>query len=192
MEHQRLIREINEHKETESNLRDSVEMFSKSFHSAPFLMVLVDLDSRRRIDVNEKFTQITGYKSEEIVNTNINEINLHVNHSEKFEEGLKILAKKGSLKNFSLPIRTKAGKERILLYSGEIINLGDGRRYALMAAEDITERKQAEEKMKSRNIELEIFYEATVNRELTMIELKKEINELLEDKGEKPKYKIIA
>jgi len=57
---------------------------------------------------------------------------------------------------------------------------------------DITERKRAEEKLKSRNKELEIFYDATVNRELQMIELKKEINELLEDKGEKLKYKIVS
>ena len=56
---------------------------------------------------------------------------------------------------------------------------------------DITKRKQAEEKLKSRNRELEVFYEAAINRELTMIDLKKEINELLEGKGEKPKYKII-
>ena len=57
---------------------------------------------------------------------------------------------------------------------------------------DITERKRTEIKLKSRNRELEIFYEAAVNRELNMIELKKEINELLEGRGKKPKYKIIG
>ncbi len=56
--------------------------------------------------------------------------------------------------------------------------------------QDITERKKAEKKLKSRNKELEMFNEITVGRELKMIELKKEINELLKKSGEKPKYDI--
>jgi len=55
---------------------------------------------------------------------------------------------------------------------------------------DITERKQAEEKLKSRNKELETWAEVTTGRELKMLELKKEINELLEESGKKPKYEI--
>jgi len=55
---------------------------------------------------------------------------------------------------------------------------------------NITARKEAEEKLISRNKELEIFNNVTVGRELKMIELKKEINELLEKAGEKPKYKL--
>ena len=51
-------------------------------------------------------------------------------------------------------------------------------------------RKQAEGKLISRNKELELYNEVTVDRELIIIELKKEINELLEKSGEKPKYKI--
>ncbi len=55
---------------------------------------------------------------------------------------------------------------------------------------DITNRRKSEKKLKSRNKELELFNEVTVDRELKMLELKKEINELLEKSGEKPKYKI--
>lgn len=57
-------------------------------------------------------------------------------------------------------------------------------------ARDITERKQAEEALKKKNIELESFNKMAVGRELKMIELKKEINELLEKSGKEPKYKI--
>jgi len=55
---------------------------------------------------------------------------------------------------------------------------------------EITAHEKTLKKLKSRNKELEIFYEATVNREMTIIELKKEINELLENTGKKQKYKI--
>jgi hypothetical protein len=52
------------------------------------------------------------------------------------------------------------------------------------------EKKLADEKLRSRNNELETWYEVSVGRELKMLELKKEINKLLEKYGEKPKYKI--
>jgi len=52
-------------------------------------------------------------------------------------------------------------------------------------------KMQAEEKLKNRNKELELFNKVTVGRELKMIELKKEINELLNKHGENAKYKII-
>ncbi|MCK4336985.1 MAG: GAF domain-containing protein, partial [Candidatus Aminicenantes bacterium] len=53
------------------------------------------------------------------------------------------------------------------------------------------ERKQAEEDIKKRNEELEIFNRMAVGREIKMIELKKEINSLLEKAGEKPAYEIV-
>ncbi len=56
---------------------------------------------------------------------------------------------------------------------------------------DISERKQAQEELLIKMDELQRFYNLTVGRELTMIELKKEVNELLERHGEKKKYKII-
>ncbi len=55
---------------------------------------------------------------------------------------------------------------------------------------DITERKQAEEKLKARNTEMEILDQATVGRELVLIELKNEINKMLRKQGKKEKYKI--
>ncbi|MFH0733832.1 MAG: PAS domain S-box protein [bacterium] len=56
---------------------------------------------------------------------------------------------------------------------------------------DITERMKAQEDLLKKMDELQRFYNLTVGRELTMIELKKEINGLLRKLGEKEKYKII-
>ena len=53
---------------------------------------------------------------------------------------------------------------------------------------DITESKTAEEKIRVRIKQLEILNEATVNREFKIIEMKKEINELLKKSGEKTRY----
>jgi len=56
---------------------------------------------------------------------------------------------------------------------------------------DITERKKAEEVLTEKMDELMRFHRLMVGRELTMIELKKEVNNLLRKAGEAEKYKIV-
>jgi PAS domain S-box-containing protein len=55
---------------------------------------------------------------------------------------------------------------------------------------DITERKIAEAALKEKTDELMRFNNLMLGRELKMIELKREINELLEHSGAPSKYKI--
>jgi len=55
---------------------------------------------------------------------------------------------------------------------------------------EIVMRKQSEEELKGKIDELELFNEVTVNREYKMVELKKEVNELREQLGEKPRYDV--
>ncbi|HMK56743.1 MAG TPA: CheR family methyltransferase [Dissulfurispiraceae bacterium] len=64
-------------------------------------------------------------------------------------------------------------------------------------SEDITKRKEAEdsissamEELKFKNDELERFNKAAVGRELRMVELKRELNELCSRTGELPRYKV--
>jgi PAS domain S-box-containing protein len=56
---------------------------------------------------------------------------------------------------------------------------------------DITERKKAEETLKAKMEELDRFHKLTVGREITMVELKKEVNSLLNKSGLDNKYKIV-
>lgn len=58
----------------------------------------------------------------------------------------------------------------------------------LVNAIDITERKQAEIIIIEKSKELQIFNDLFVGREIKMVELKKEINELLKKEGKEAKY----
>jgi two-component system CheB/CheR fusion protein len=60
----------------------------------------------------------------------------------------------------------------------------------LAVASDITERKLAEDALHASYEELERFNRATVGRELRMVDLKKEVNELCGRVGEKPRYNL--
>ena len=53
---------------------------------------------------------------------------------------------------------------------------------------DITERKENELTIKKKMEELQWHYDIAINRELKMVELKKEINSLLEELNRDKKY----
>lgn len=70
-------------------------------------------------------------------------------------------------------------------------NTGEVTGVAIFAI-DITERKRGEEKLHENIAELERFSKLAVGREDRMIELKKEINEMLRGLDQPEKYKIVA
>jgi hypothetical protein len=55
---------------------------------------------------------------------------------------------------------------------------------------DITDRKMAAQSLKEKTLELERFNNLMIGRELKMIELKKEINDMLVQHGDQAKYII--
>jgi two-component system, chemotaxis family, CheB/CheR fusion protein len=67
--------------------------------------------------------------------------------------------------------------------SGRIIRSGG-------MVHDVTEQKRAERDIRRQIEELERFNKASVGRELRMVELKKEVNELCRLAGEMPRYKL--
>ena len=71
-----------------------------------------------------------------------------------------------------------------IIFAGEV---SDQIANALLTSERIYTIKELEQRMK----ELELFQSFTEERELKMIELKREINELCEKYGEKPRYEIV-
>ena len=66
-------------------------------------------------------------------------------------------------------------------YAGKIVA-------TTLISTDITEKKRIEEELRKKHEELQQFKEFTVGRELKMVDLKKEVNELLGKLGRKPKY----
>jgi PAS domain S-box-containing protein len=118
------------------------------FQASPNLISLYDFETKRSVDVNDSFTKITGYLRAEAINTTINELNIFID-LQKAEDGINLLEQERSVKDIELKILTKSGEERILLCSGEVIEIA-GKEYGLIVAEDITDRKEAELELKRR------------------------------------------
>lgn len=60
----------------------------------------------------------------------------------------------------------------------------------LTIGNDITELRRAEENVRRRNEELELFAEASVGRELQMIAMKRQVNDLAGRLGQQPPYDL--
>ena len=90
-------------------------------------------------------------------------------------------------KKYEVKLLNKKGEIRYaLLDIGMVKETGQ----SIVSIIDITDRIVAEQALMTKADELERFNRLMLGREIRMIELKKEINELLKKSGKNEKYKI--
>jgi PAS domain S-box-containing protein len=111
-------------------------------------------------------------------------------HPEERDALVERLKNDGIVKNFEIQMFDRQKNVRDMLITYLPINY-EGEDGILGWLTDITERKQAERELKERMEDLERFSLLTINREEKMIQLKEEINSLLEQTGKEKKYKIV-
>ncbi|MCK4255827.1 PAS domain S-box protein, partial [candidate division WOR-3 bacterium] len=110
---------------------------------------------------------------------------------EQRQEFIKRMNKEGLVVDFEVKLRRKDGSTfwgslsatAVTDRTGKVIHY-DG------ILEDITERKHAEQELKKRLDQLEVYYKATMGREGRIVELKREVNELSEQLGKEKKYGV--
>jgi PAS domain S-box-containing protein len=91
-----------------------------------------------------------------------------------------------------MQILTSKGKRVWVRTIGEAVKDSSGKIIKVQGAfQDITERKIAEGALLAKMDELERFQKLTIGREITMVALKKEVNNLLNKLGKDNKYKIV-
>jgi PAS domain S-box-containing protein len=175
--------DITERKQMEEKQR----LFSHAVDSSIDGLAMGDLEGRITY-VNDAFVRMFGYSREELIG---NEIAFIYSEDQlpKLEKALKATMAGGWIGE--LVGKRKNGELFPMAISSSLIKDDEGNLIAHMAShEDISERKRAEEELKKKNEDLELFNRLAVGRELKMIELKKEINALLLQLGEASKYEI--
>ncbi len=134
-------------------------------------------------DVNEATIKITGVTREKLIGTDFAN---YFTEPAKAREGYQLVFSEGKVTDYPLTIRHHAGKLTDVLYNASVYKDVAGNVLGVFAAaRDITAQKKAEAQVAEqrtkeleRLAELERFQRLTVGRELKMIELKKEIEEL--------------
>lgn len=174
--------DISEKQLAEEQLRSSAA-YSRSLIEAS-LDPLVTISPEGKItDVNEAAIRVTGVARERLVGTDFSD---YFTEPDEAREGYRQVFARGFVTNYPLTIRHTDGGLTDVLYNASVYNDKAGRRLgAFAAARDVTAQRQAERevaKQRARELErlaeLERFQKLIVGRELRMIELKKEIEDL--------------
>jgi PAS domain S-box-containing protein len=134
-------------------------------------------------DVNEATVKVTGVLRDALIGT---DFSIYFTEADKAREGYKEVFEKGFVTDYPLTIRHRNGKLTDVLYNASVYKDAAGNVLGVFAAaRDVTGQKKAEAEVAEqrtkeleRLAELERFQKLTVGRELKMIELKKEIDEL--------------
>jgi PAS domain S-box-containing protein len=127
-------------KRAESALRQSEERFERSFRMNPVPTVLYASDNGLTLDINEAFSNTTGFSNEEILGKSLKDVNLWAGVADRVNE---LLTKSGSLRNVEFQINGKDGDVLDCLVSAETFTI-HGNECVLMSLLDITERKRSE------------------------------------------------
>jgi len=142
-------------------LRSSEEKFHTAFHSSPVAMAISDLQEQRFIDVNDTWLHLFGYTRKEVICAGITELNLWAD-PKTLDRIRSRLEGKRNLYNYEVEFYTKAGLTGTGVASFQFISI-DGRDCISSSIIDITERKQAEYKLRSSEERfLKIFHSSPV------------------------------
>jgi len=182
--------DITKRKKAEEALKNSEKRLNILFESAPDAYYLNDFTGKF-IDGNKAAEKLLGYPREELIGKNFVEVVLYPIQAKK---ALDVLARNingESTGPHEYTLKRKDGsKVEVEILTHPVIINNEG--MVLGLARDISERKQTENQLKSKMKQLIMINNITINRELTLNETRKEVNELLRKLGKEEKYKTIG
>ena len=178
--------DITEHKKAEEALKENEATLKSILKALPVGVGLVS--NRVFLQVNEKMCEMTGYSKEELIGKSSKMLYLT---DEDYEYVGRVkyaqLRERGS-ETMETRWRRKDGSIIDVLVSATVLDSKDLLAGVAFSALDITEQKKVQEAMEKRAQEHEQFYKIARGREERILELKKEVNILLEEFGKEPKY----
>ncbi len=150
--------DITERMRAEEELRLSQERFFRAFHASPVAVVLARLEDGRLIEVNEAAQRFFGFSREEMIGRTTVELGVWVNPDDR-RSRVEELERLGSVREREYEFRTRQGEALVGLYSSELMEI-DGVKCVQTVVQDITERKEAEEQLKTSSRQLRALSES--------------------------------
>jgi len=138
--------DITKRKTAEDALRQSEEKYASMIKASPDAITLRTLPDCRYIDVNESFTQLTGYSREEVLGKSIEDLNILID-SRKHAQLVNKVQQAGDTQDDVFRYRTRVGEVRIGKVSATRVNVG-GKDCVLSVTRDITDSKMAEDALR--------------------------------------------
>jgi PAS domain S-box-containing protein len=146
--------DITERRRAEVALRETEERFSKAFQASPLVLTISSLHDGRLLEVNETFVEVTGYSREEAIGKTTLELGLWESPPER-EAEMDMIRNAGHLRNAEYVFRMRDGRRIVGLLSAERLEIG-GEPCALTVIQDITERRESEERLRASEERLQL------------------------------------
>ncbi|HEU4835535.1 MAG TPA: PAS domain S-box protein [Pyrinomonadaceae bacterium] len=143
---------ITARKRAEEALRASEERFATIFHLSPFRMGILRIKDGIVLEVNDTWIRDTGLSRAEVINESIFKFASLMEES-VVETIRQVLKTPKPIMDLEVRFRSKAGREVIANTSAVMFNL-DGEPCYLWVANDITQRKHAEEALRALSARL--------------------------------------
>ncbi|GAB7024404.1 PAS domain S-box protein [Salidesulfovibrio brasiliensis] len=126
-------------------MRESEGKFETVFRLAPAVMTLSEYESGRIVDVNDRFELLTGQAKSELIGKTPEDIGWMTEAQrarilDEIEHG-------GKSGPFRLPIENASGASVDMIYSGELVHIGENS-FLVSILEDISEYARAEAELK--------------------------------------------
>ncbi|MFZ4520343.1 MAG: PAS domain S-box protein [Bacteroidales bacterium] len=196
--YQSIYHDITQRIQAEKELKESRELYKLITDKMTDVVWLMDLN-RKSIFVSKSIEQFTGFTVEEYLNQTVKDrftpdsaatvellFKTELPRLSAMPESLPGYSNTQCLEYVCKDGGIKWGELLMTPYMGP-----DGSWLGIHGVtRDITDRKRAEGALKEKASELERFNNLMVGREIKMVELKKEVNEMLEKEGKPSKYKV--
>jgi PAS domain S-box-containing protein len=179
-------RDISERLNVEVELRRTHERCEKAFRSSPDSITITHIDSGAFLDANEGFERITGYQRDEVIGQSSLSLGLW-KVPEQRAALVTAVRQEGRTRDFPMDVTVKDGSTRHCLVSAEGIEL-DGRACLLAVTRDITEIKQADERLRDTTEKLRRDHVELVRKNITL----NEVLEHLQQEKEQYRHELCA
>ena len=127
--------------------------FEAIYKTSPDAILITDMEQGVIESANEKFFDLTGFKTEEVIGKSTIEIHIW-NSQEERNRYIHLIGEQGRYFNFESTFIHKGGKNLTGLFSGSIIQLND-KPHLITIIHDITERKERELEILMQNRQLQ-------------------------------------
>lgn len=139
------IVDLTELKQAGETLRQSEELFSTMFRYSPIPVALASFPGGKIKDINEAFCDMFGFTREECIGQSSDEVGMI--DADARRKVYELLKDGQAIRNVDTTARRKNGDGLNLLISVSFVTI-EGEKYSLSSLIDITERKQAEAKVR--------------------------------------------
>ena len=133
----------------------NLQKFNKIFQNNPAIMAINSFETKEFLEVNKSFIEILGYKYEDVIGKTLLDLDIIPKNSE-VENILHLFRKNGRIKNIEATYKTKSGKIRYGILSGELLE-NQGEKYYLSTMIDITNQKEISKALEYKNNFLSIL-----------------------------------